>query len=406
MEQRARFFSSNNERQQTAVYRAVWFVVATAVVVLIAIATPLRYRMLRSDVYDFGEGLAALGLSLDFFSAYFLGLELLVVAGSLAVAGLIVWKRASDWFPMLVALSLTLLGLVPPLIDGLHFDNPQWTVPISTLRLFIQTILMAIFCLYPNGRFQPNWTRWLLIGWSLFALGVLLTQPLMLADTAVLANTRTLQDAIWLLTGVGWYSVAIWGQVIRYRRHASPLEKQQMKWVLLGFAILVLFTIVVAVLLISNPNINNTPVHRVRFTLIMGGAYLVIALLGLPAAISLSIVRYRLWDVDILLNRTLVYGGLTGLVTAVYILLVGGLGLLAIETQSQLTTLVIVSVLMILGIRPLYRWLDRQAIRIVPLAVIKSVSNANEPAKPAILKRLKLAWIINFCSLSSCSAWG
>lgn len=379
----------------TAVYRTIWLVVTTAVLILIGVATPLRYRMLQSDIYGYEAGLNALGLSLDFFAAYFVGWELLVVVGSLLVAGLIVWQRADDWFAMLVASGLSFFGLVPPLIDGLHFANSQWAILVSVLRLFIMGVLMAIICLFPNGRFQPVWTRWLLIAWGLFSIGVLFINPLILTDTAVLPNTRSWQDAIWLLIGVVWYSLAIAGQVHRYRQFANPLEKQQLKWVLLGFAVLVLFSIISAVLLVNNPNINNSPINRVRFTLIMGAFYLLLAL-TLPASITLAMLRYRLWDVDILLNRTLVYGGLTGLVTAVYILLVGGLGLLAIETQSQLTALIIVSVLMILGIRPLYRWLDGQASRMVPPAVTKSVPVTNEPAKPAIVKRLKWAWLVNF----------
>ncbi|WP_420643731.1 histidine kinase [Candidatus Leptofilum sp.] len=392
MEPPARLSPTINLRQQTAVYRTIWFVVATAVVTLVVVATPLRYRMLQSDVYNFGTGLATLGLSLDFFAAYFVSLELVVVAGSLLVAGLIVWKRANDWFPMLVALSLTLLGLVPPLIDGLHFANPQWAAPVSTLRVMIQTILMAIFCLYPNGRFQPKWTRWLLILWGIFALGILLTQPLMLADTAVLPNTRTWQDAIWLLTGVGWYSVAIWGQVIRYRRHASVLEKQQMKWVLLGFAVLVLFTIVVVVLLISNPNINNSAVNRVRFTLILGGPYLLLAL-ALPAAITLSLLRFRLWDVDILLNRTLVYGGLTGLITAVYILLVSGVGALASGAQSRLAAFVVATALVLLGIRPFHQWLQGWVNRLFPSPSQTNLASVKQHNVRANL--LHVAWGIN-----------
>ncbi|MEM7114714.1 MAG: histidine kinase [Chloroflexota bacterium] len=389
MDQQVRFFPNINQQQQAAIYRTVWFVVTTAVLVLITIATPLRYRMLQSDIYNYGEGLNALGLSLDFFAAYFVSWELVVIVVSMLVAGLIVWKRADDWFAMLVALGLSLFGLVPPLIDGLRFANSLWAVPISALRLLIMGMLMAIFCLFPNGRFQPNWTRWLLVAWSLFSVGVLLTNPLMLTDTAVLPNTKSWQDAIWLLIGVAWFSVAIAGQVMRYRRYATPLEKQQLKWVLLGFAILVLFSIASAILLVNNPAINNSAVTHVRFTLVMGAFYLLLAL-AFPATISLAMLRYRLWDVDILLNRTLVYGGLTGLVTAVYILLVGSVRALATGAQSQSAAVAVATVVVLLGIRPFYSRLNNKVNRLFPIQ--KATPQPTSKAAPAVVKWLKVVW--------------
>ncbi|WP_420627340.1 histidine kinase [Candidatus Leptofilum sp.] len=385
------------EFNQTAVFRTVWFVVTTAVVVLLAMATPLRYEMLRSDIYNYEAGLQALGLSLTFFAIYFVSWELVVIVGSLLVAGLIVWQRADDWFAMLVALGFTLFGLVPPLIDGLQFANPKWAFPISALRLMIMGILMAVFCLFPNGRFQPKWTRWLLISWAVFSIGILMRSPLMLADTAVLPNTRSWQDAIWLLISVAWFSVAIAGQVVRYRRHATPLEKQQMKWVLFGFAILVFFSIISALLLINNPNINNSAVNRVLFTLVAGGLYLLLAL-ALPAAMALSILRYRLWDVDILLNRTLVYGGLTALITAVYILLVGGIGTLAVGSQSNGAAVVVATAVVMLGIRPLHRWLDSKVNHLIP--VQKTVFYPHKNSQPVLVKQLRIGWIINLLLVS------
>ena len=396
MDQQARSFPFNKHQQQTAVYRTIWLMVATAVVILLTTATPLRYRMLQSDIYNYQAGLDVLGLTLNFFAAYFVAWELIVVVGSLLVAGLIVWKRADDWFAMLVALGLTLFGLLPPLIDGLRFANPQWTTPISALRLLTMGLMMAIFCLFPNGRFQPKWTRWLLITWGVFSVGVLLRFPTFLADTAVLPNTQTLQDALWLFIGILWFSAAIAGQVIRYRQYATPLEKQQMKWVLLGLTILILFSLITALFLIYNPEINNSATNRVAFTMVMGALYLLLALIQ-PAAITLAMLRFRLWDVDLYINRTVVYGGLTGLVTAVYMLLVGGVGVLATGAQSRWVMFVGVSVLVLLGIQPLYRWLDGKVNQLLP--VQKAVAEPESKATPISMRWLKIGWGINLLLL-------
>ena len=318
-------------RSRTNLLRGLWLLITGVVVILLVASVQPRLQMLRDDVYGFGEGLEALGLSLNFVAVYFVILELLVAVGSLLVAALIAWKRGDDWFAMLVAVTLSLFGLMPPLIEGLVYTSPQWALPVGVLRVLVMSSAMAMICLFPNGRFAPPWTRWLLLLWSLVALVVIVFNPLVVADTAVLPNTRTLEDARWVLAGVAWFIAAIAGQVIRYRRHATPTEKQQMKWVLFGFSLMVVFSLVTSLMLISFPGLTSTPDNEAGLIVILGGIYLLTAL-ALPISIALSILRYRLWDVDILLNRTLVYGGLSLAVIVVYVVVVGSLGTLF---QSQ-----------------------------------------------------------------------
>lgn len=348
---------------QATALRFVWLLLTLFVVGLVVAATPLRYQMLQSDVYGYQDGLLAVGLSLSFFAAYFTFWELVVVGGSLLVAILIAWKRSDDWFAMLVAISMTLFAMLLPLVDGLSYANPQLTVPIVILRQIEMGCIMAVMCLFPNGRFSPSWTRWLLLFYCLFFLAVFIYNPLVMAETAVLPNTRTIEDALWVLLGVTWFGAAILGQIVRYRKHATPLEKQQMKWVLFGFALMILFSLISVVLLIAFPQLNNDPGSRTRFTLIMGGFYLLTAL-TLPAALTLSILRFRLWDVDILINRTLVYGGLTAIIILIYMVLVGGLSLL-LQAQNNLLISLLATGLIAVLFQPLRERLQRTANRLM-----------------------------------------
>jgi signal transduction histidine kinase len=355
-------------RSRAVLLRAIWLAVTSTVIILLVMAVPWRFRMLRADVYGFGQGLEAMGLSLDFFATYFVAMELLVIVGSLMVATLIAWKRSDDWFAILVAISLTLFGLLPPLVDGLIYLSPQWTLPIVTLRFIEFGCMMAVFCLFPNGRFAPPWTRWLLLLYMIIWSVLLLINPRILADTAVLPNTRTLDDASWVLFGTGWFLLAIIGQIVRYRRYASPAEKQQMKWVLIGFSLSIIFSLASSILLISVPGLTNSPDNEAGMIVVMGGLYLLTALV-LPVSIALSILRYRLWDVDNLLNRTLVYGGLTLSITAVYVLLVGGLGALAVTRSGTILALILATALVLALVRSPLRARWQTAIdRFVPSA--------------------------------------
>ena len=78
-------------------------------------------------------------------------------------------------------------------------------------------------------------------------------------------------------------------------------------------------------------------------------------------------LRYRLWEVELYVNRTLVYGGLTGLVTAVYILLVGTVGTLAANQNGRWGAFALTLIVAVVGIRPLHHWLDNKANQLIPI---------------------------------------
>lgn len=350
---------------QTAVLRMVWFVLALLVLGVVLLAIPYRYQMLADDVYGFGPGLAAIGLSLTFFATYFVFWELVVFVGALAVAAFIVWRHSDTPYAMLVATSLTLLVIVLPLLDGLMRSNPFWHWLIIALRVCEMICLMAVFCLFPNGRFQPKWTRWLLVSW-IFTLGIVhLINPNVLANTAVLPNTRTLADASYLLIGVSWFMVAIGGQMVRYKKFATAEEQQQSKWVLFGFILLIFISLVSAVLLINVPFLRDNPQGHIIFILVIGVVYLLSALL-LPVTIAFAMLRYDLWKVDIFINRTLVYGGLMALITAVYVLLVGGITVFTTNQSGQVVALIIATLIVFFLIAPAKRSLQQGVDRLLP----------------------------------------
>jgi hypothetical protein len=93
-------------------------------------------------------------------------------------------------------------------------------------------------------------------------------------------------------------------QIYRYRRASSLLEKQQTKWFVLG---LIIFAFAFATLLI--------PPSSFPFSTEVGSLWFAF----LPLSLGIAILRYRLWDIDLLINRTLVYGTLTAILVLVYI---------------------------------------------------------------------------------------
>jgi hypothetical protein len=123
-----------------------------------------------------------------------------------------------------------------------------------------------------------------------------------------------------LLVTLALYGGIILSQIYRYRRVSTPVQRQQTKWVILGVAVAIGLIIGLLVIGLLIPSIDNTIFYNVLWYIIYP-----IALLLIPLSIGFSILRYRLYDIDLLINRTLVYGILTVSLAVVYFGLVIGL---------------------------------------------------------------------------------
>jgi len=130
---------------------------------------------------------------------------------------------------------------------------------------------------------------------------------------------------------------------IRYR-HAGPVERQQVKWVVLALLVYILFFISLALLInvlrIGDPETSNLTTSLLASMGLLALGNLVY--IGLPVSMTLAMLRYRLWDVDVIIRRTLQYSALTGMLALVYfggvVILQGVFGGLTRESGSPLVT--------------------------------------------------------------------
>jgi hypothetical protein len=145
----------------------------------------------------------------------------------------------------------------------------------------------------------------------------------------------------------------IFSQIYRYKRVSTPLQRQQTKWIVLGVTValgLVIAFLVISVFSPSSVNSND-----------LGGQIVVnlifpIVVVLVPVSIGFSILRYRLYDIDLLINRTLVYGTLTVLLALIYIGLIIGLGALVRLFTGQFAQSPIVIVASTLAIAALFSY--------------------------------------------------
>jgi hypothetical protein len=247
------------------------------------------------------------GLSLEFYAVYQVGIEIYGTLLYIALAGLIFWRRSDTWLGLLLSLILVFLGTVTAFNSAALvrlYPILQW--PLFFLDSPAGTFFVLLFYLFPDGHFVPRWTRLIAI---VLVVGSLI--DVLLLTRGLLTPSYSLVGGIlWL----GSLFVGVLAQIYRYRRVSTPTQRQQTKWVMLGLIIVFIITLAWALPFELFP-LQSGPT-RLALNFGLGIATLIWTIF--PVTVVISILRYRLWDIDLLINRTLVYGLLTGVLALLY----------------------------------------------------------------------------------------
>ncbi|HEU5088658.1 MAG TPA: hypothetical protein VFT99_14480, partial [Roseiflexaceae bacterium] len=266
--------------------------------------------------------LAELGLVPQWYAAYQLAFELLYIVISTTVGALLFWRHREDPVALLVALTLVSFGMAfPNLLTSTGQAYPVLQPLILSINYVAIVTFVAFFYVFPDGRCVPRWTAGLLVGWALVSLGaiVLLARDLFRPQDAA-TSWRNLYFALYYALLAGGVAAQIW----RYRRTGDLVQRQQTKWVVSAICVAIVGFLVFNVIGSFMPReLSENPV-----TALLLGPLFYLAMQLIPIAIGVSVLRYRLWDIDPLLSRTLVYGILTACGVLVYVLVVAGLGTL------------------------------------------------------------------------------
>jgi hypothetical protein len=266
-----------------------------------------------------------LGLTLGEYVVFNVALILIATLLCYAVALLLVFRRSDDWMALLVALML--MYFVPSSITNIvvlsQWIGPAFASILSSISEQLSIVsLVLVFYLFPDGRFVPRWTRWfmlVLIGVALFFL----LFPRISASWL---------DVVAAVLFFGALLSLVIAQIYRYRRVSSPLQRQQTKWVVYSLTLTILLAVGSTLLpQLLVPAFSQAGSLPASISNSIGN----LLYLPIPLAFGIAILRFHLYDIDVIINRTLVYGTLTVVLTAVYIGLVIGLQALLRGIISQ-----------------------------------------------------------------------
>jgi len=282
------------------------------------------------------------------------------------VAGIVAWKGFKEPMGMLTALVLVSFGTSFPSLtrvaSGEVGADHLWFVFVSMIGWIS---LCSFFFLFPDGRFVPGWSRYYLI---LFAA----------VDVCNFLYGGNMWGQLSAYVQLAWYAgstlIFLFAQIYRYRKLSTSTQRQQTKWVVYGAAIgLVGF---VATSILFAPEFNDgSAMTFLYLNLVLHGV-----LLAIPVTLTMAVMRRRLWDIDPLVNRTLVYLALTVCVVLLYTAAVLYLSRL-FQTKDNFIVSLIATAVVAVAFAPLKQWLQRQINRLLkgrhddPYAVLLDLGN-------------------------------
>jgi signal transduction histidine kinase len=255
----------------------------------------------------------------------------------------------------------------------------EWVAWLGSLvgGLVFPGIIVALLLLFPDGR--PPSRRWWLLLWidvAVTALNALIgigdPMPILSAGFPAVRNPTGLAMFNGLAMGpVGWADfllivalpiAAAASLVVRLVR-ARGEARQQLRWVVYVLAVGIGLNALMAVSALFIP---PSPAGRVIGNVISNGLVVGAFGIALPAAIGVAILKYRLYDIDVVINRTLVFGVLAAFITAVYVGIVVGIGtLIGSGGRNNLALSIVATALVAVAFQPVRERVQRLANRLV-----------------------------------------
>lgn len=366
---------------------------------------PQYYKMLvgKCMLQGCGNLVPAMPLPVNGFTLEQLGLLFVLIDVVFTfvfymTSAIVLWKGFQE--PMglvavvaMVAFGSTFPSLVMTASEGTVFAQ-HWFLGVSMLSWVSLSLFLLLF---PNGKFVPSWSRYVFV-------------LIVIVDVMTLVYEGQMWERFHIpaLFQFLWYGLStmilIYAQVYRFRYKAKAAERQQTKWVVYGASIAIVGFIGMSALF--DPSLNN----GTALTYVYLNAVLNASLTAIPITLMFAVLRQRLWNIDPLVKRTLVYGSLSVCIVLIYTVTVLYLSRV-FQSQDHYVASLLATAIVAVAFAPLKQWLQRQINRLMkgrhddPYAVLLELGNQLiQPQNPdamlnAVVQTVKDALRIPFTAI-------
>ncbi len=323
-----------------ALARAAFLVPAGVCVGLLLLLIPINLLTVQFDwQFELTYPVVAPLFTRSAYAGYWIAIGYISGFVCMLVGIIVAWRKADDpvaWLAGVMLVSFPVVFNLGGFTDTWTYYPQPWRPVLELARgavtvMAILAIVLFVF-LFPDGRLPMRWMRWALIA-SIAAMTTLVT-----LFWAADANSEGLFLAM-TLTLMAALSLGLTGQIYSYLRIAAPVGRQQTKWVVVGLSFLVGVLLISFALQAATSGTRNEGV-----VILVTHHFRLLSVVLFPATLAFSILRYRLWDIDRLIHRTLLYGVLTVALAGLYlgsvIMLQSGLRVVTGQGQSQVATVV------------------------------------------------------------------
>ncbi|MBI5029141.1 MAG: hypothetical protein HZB51_01340 [Chloroflexi bacterium] len=307
-------FESNSPLRGRTLWlaRGVWLVAVLSMLGTFVFFVPTHLQSLNNQCQENATALINLGIPVSLCSNWLTVFSMLswfvFIVGSIVMFVI----KPDDWMAIYASFQILVLGTIFSQANVYVVLPTEWILIINLARAASSALAYVFLYIFPDGRFVPRWTRWIALLAALYAFSWVVFPD---------APTNAFDLENWPLAyffAIGWIGIGFLIQVYRYNQVSDWMQRQQAKWVVYGVGILLTGFVTIYFPGVLVPVLREPGTSRAIFLLVRDPLFQVAMLLELYC-IFVAIVRFHLWDIDIILRRTMIYGALTVSLILIYL---------------------------------------------------------------------------------------
>jgi signal transduction histidine kinase len=321
---------------------------------------------------------------------------------SLGLAYLLFCKRPNDKMAFFVSCFLLVNSII---LIPFHYLKPigieiQDQIYSIVQPIFFAPLLIAFLSIFPNGRFYPSQMRRVVIAAAIYG-------PIYAVFSA--SQLENKNSLFFIGPVVVWFILIFLGlfsQIQRFRHQSNLTERQQTKWVLYGFTLAVFLAFILTIITVGLSGRSSASPLPEWAGFVPLGWYLAFSIL--PISLTFAVMRFRLYEIDFIINKSIVFGVLTTLILALYISVVVILGYI-LRVEGNLIISLVATGLAAILLQPIREKLQRSVNSLMygeqedPVEVLAKLGERFEKTVPlqetlptlikTIAKSLKLSYV-------------